>query len=575
MRSDSPAYEKILELLVGRGHFPKELPPVFTTSDLSQHVGGVLDAWEQGNVFARTTKNLLGHSSRKPKAGAYLYRIDETESELISKPKRGYERRNIHVTHPIPQVLLAQEIAANWRSLQRHLQRQKYSLDSIVVSSRAFRALQNIEFRAHRAKKSFISATSDWLVKTDISRFYPSIYTHSITWALYGKETVKTNRKTYSGSFGDRLDILVRACNRNQTIGIPIGPETSRIIAEVISARIDNSFYESEAAIGLDQSKIDRLQDDWFLGVESLEKAETVLSALIKSYRNYGLEINGSKTSIEHILGGSETAWISEIGSFLSHKTGQLSGKRLQELLSLSLRLQIQFPSEPVVNYALAIIEGKKLNKSDIEPLESFLLKSAIISPISNDVIARILINMDYQTGAISKERIKDRFETLVYRNLENGNHFEALWQIYALRGLKIPVTKKGIPELIEHYEGSSIPLVALDMKAAGLHPRKLPTETWESRINAADLKRAPLWLLAYESFRKGWLNDSKGRLSDPFLKSMSDRDIVFYDPKKNVPSSKSLTRKRWAARQVQNQSVLKLMNELRGFHIEFPWEDY
>ena len=72
-----------------------------------------------------------------------------------------------------------------------------------------------------------------------------------------------------------------------------------------------------------------------------------------------------------------------------------------------------------MVNYALAIIEGKKLARSDIEPLESFLLKSAIISPISNDVIARILVNMDYQTGAISKERIKYRFETLVYRNLK------------------------------------------------------------------------------------------------------------------------------------------------------------
>jgi len=100
-------------------------------------------------------------------------------------------------------------------------------------------------------------------------------------------------------ALADRLDILIRNCNRNQTIGIPIGPETSRVIAEIISSRIDDDFA---ADTDLNNKDIDRLQDDWFIGVSTFEEAEDVLSKIARLYRDYGLEINGSKTSINHIL---------------------------------------------------------------------------------------------------------------------------------------------------------------------------------------------------------------------------------------------------------------------------------
>jgi hypothetical protein len=216
------------------------------------------------------------------------------------------------------------------------------------------------------------------LVKTDLSRFYPTIYTHSIAWAAYGKERVKSNLKLYQGSLADRLDILVRTCNRNQTIGIPIGPETSRIIAEVISARIDAGFQGFMPDIPND--RVDRLQDDWFVGVSSLEHAERVLSSIAAIYRNYGLEINGNKTSIDHIIAASGTSWISEIGAFLSHDAGPIRAARLRELLSLSLRLQSDFPNEPVVNYVLSIVEAQHAASQDVEILESFLLKAAVIA---------------------------------------------------------------------------------------------------------------------------------------------------------------------------------------------------
>ncbi|MBB1249829.1 RNA-directed DNA polymerase [Rhizobium sp. G21] len=276
---------------------------------------------------------------------------------------------------------------------------RKYSKDEIIVSDTYDRSIKGINFLLHRAKKEYIESTADWLVKTDISRFYPSIYTHSIPWAAYGKEKVKSSIKMYEGSFADRLDVLVRACNRNQTVGLPIGPETSRILAEIISSRIDFQFSSDLPKLRVDA--VDRLQDDWMVGAGSLEEAEKILSVISACYRDYGLEINGTKTSITHILGSRLESWRSEISAFLSHRSGGLYGSRMQEFLSLCFRLQLASPGEPVMNYALGIIEGRKYARSDVQALESFLLKAAAVSPASMDRICRIIINIEYQMGVI------------------------------------------------------------------------------------------------------------------------------------------------------------------------------
>lgn len=48
---------------------------------------------------------------------------------------------------------------------------------------------------------------------TDIADCYPSIYTHSITWAMYGKEKVKNDENKCSGSLGDKIDKKYLECN--------------------------------------------------------------------------------------------------------------------------------------------------------------------------------------------------------------------------------------------------------------------------------------------------------------------------------------------------------------------------
>ena len=300
--------ENLKRALLSKGYFPRELPSVFTTVDFGEHATPILAEWESGNVFKqKQAKDFAKVRGKKFKGKSGFAKIPSAEPETISKPKKLYERRNIHITHPVPQALLVREIAQNWKTIQKWLSRQTFSEDEIVVSGAYERAIKGINFPLHRAKTGFIEAGADWLVKTDITRFYPSLYTHSIPWAAYGKEAVKGSLKTYEGSLADRLDVLVRSCNRNQTVGIPIGPETSRILAEIISSRIDHDFSEhflraSGDGKGIDPKTVDRLQDDWSVGTSSLEQAENILSVITRCYREYGLEINGAKTSVTHLM---------------------------------------------------------------------------------------------------------------------------------------------------------------------------------------------------------------------------------------------------------------------------------
>ena len=558
--------DDIQKALLSKGYFPKELPQTFTTADFGFHSAEILRDWQTAKVFS--THEKVGKTpAKKKRRDAYNYNVESAEAEVITKPKRGYERRNIHITHPVPQALLTRELSCNWRAVQKWLTKQAFSADEIRVSKDFERSIKGINFPLHRAKNAYLEATADWLVKTDITRFYPSIYTHSIPWAAYGKERVKAAMGSYKGSLADRLDVLVRACNRNQTIGIPIGPETSRILAEIISARIDVDFQERCSSINF--GSVDRLQDDWTIGVETLEKAENVLSVISTIYRAYGLDINGSKTSVQRIIASQQSAWTSEIGAFLSHRRGRVAGARLREFLNLCLRLQSQFASDPVINYALSVIESSMVQPSDVEVMESFLLKASVVAPNSIDRICRILLNLQHLTNRVSAARIVDRFLVLAERNLENGHLYEVIWLLHTIRGLKRPASSKRICELAEVTPSSALALVLLDINSKGLGFSSLPKAHWEAQISKESVLSDWTWLLGYEGFRHGWLSDTKLLMKAPFFKPMADRAVVFYDETKNIPTSKSAVAKRKMARQRENAEIRAMLKLIRGADFE------
>ena len=131
----------------------------------------------------------------------------------------------------------------------------------------------------------------------DIAGCFYHIYTHSIAWAIKGKPFAKSN--VGRASFENDFDTLMQHTNYNETNGIIVGPEISRIFAEIIlqSVDLDIMKYIKEQynyRLGHDY-EIRRYVDDSFIYAKSHEILENIHFAYQEKLAFYKLEINKSK----------------------------------------------------------------------------------------------------------------------------------------------------------------------------------------------------------------------------------------------------------------------------------------
>lgn len=537
-----------LSILSSKGYFPAGLPPTFTTRDFGQHIRSVLKDWGASGTIPPDYR-----------APAKLFSVKETEPENLSVPKGNRERRLLQIVHPISQAILNDLISRNWSTIHGWTSRNKYTYGDLDVSELTSRAIANPEFALHRAHKEAIVSVCNWITETDIARFYPSIYTHSISWAAYGKIEYKKDPKKYKNSLADQLDVAVRKCNRSQTVGIPIGPDSSRVIAEIVSSYVDSKVA---AATGLTRHEADRLQDDWLIGSKTLEEAESRLAAVIRAYQELGLDINGRKTGITHVANATYARWRSRLLNLRSG--GRLTGDRLGEFLRAAINEQIDDPSDSILPYVYAILIGAKFDWDDIPTVQSFVTRSVAVDPRVMDSACILLLNLNYEGFKLDQRRIAERFVPLLESSLEAGHTFEAIWALHLFRGLRYDLTATRVSELADANDGSAIKLVMLDLESIGLLA-KLPKKTWLKQIAASSLLD-PIWLLAYEGVRHGWLADPGGAIrANPILAPMFARNIQFYDPKRNVPRRTNLRRLRLARVQAAHQAVV------RGWFGDYP----
>lgn len=145
------------------------------------------------------------------------------------------------------------------------------------------------DYRYHRAEKKY-----NKLFKFDISNCFDSIYTHSIAWSILSKEYVKEYLKRQSTNFGDKFDKFMQNANFGETNGIIIGPEFSRIFAEIILQKIDKSVENNlrtrkeNILIYKKDYEIFRYVDDYFVFYNDEKAKEDIFSeykVLLKEYK--------------------------------------------------------------------------------------------------------------------------------------------------------------------------------------------------------------------------------------------------------------------------------------------------
>jgi len=131
----------------------------------------------------------------------------------------------------------------------------------------------------------------------DISKCFYHIYTHSITWAIKDKESAK--RDARKATFENSFDKLMQLANYNETNGIVVGPEISRIFAEILLQQIDlnvlNILENKKLKFGIDY-EIRRYVDDFFIFSNEEKTLDVILRTYKKELEFYKLYINSNKT---------------------------------------------------------------------------------------------------------------------------------------------------------------------------------------------------------------------------------------------------------------------------------------
>lgn len=131
---------------------------------------------------------------------------------------------------------------------------------------------------------------------TDISNFYPSIYTHSIPWALYGKDEVKNNLRTYMSSFGQGIDERIQKSQFNQTNGIHQGSILMDFISEIILGYIDLELSELLEENHINDYYIIRYRDDYRILSNSKRTIDLISKFLQQVLLTFNLNLGSSKT---------------------------------------------------------------------------------------------------------------------------------------------------------------------------------------------------------------------------------------------------------------------------------------
>lgn len=492
--------------LIKLGYIPKELPPPFESITFSDKIDIINTAW-----------NKKFSSLSKPRKQTYK----ESKWVAFSIPKVNLARRILNIPNPLHQSKLCKTIVDKWIEIQAIYAKSKISSSYPIEDTKKIRALVTKEsfgeFKSRRLNESFDNL---YEVKTDISRFYGTIYTHSIPWLVHTKATAKANRDNFN-LLGNALDRDLRNSNSGQTVGIPIGPDTSLIIAEIITCMMDEQIQNK-----LKNVKTFRFIDDYYLYCDSYADAEKAFKFMQSLLTEFQLDINEDKTLISKSPFAFDSKWSIELGKFTFREKAKTQLTDIERFVSLSLIHSNQNPKDSVLLFSIQVLRHIELFDTNWGTYESLVLKIAITEPRTLPVVTEILASNKHR---ISKDKIKCIIEKIIKINLPKGHNYEVAWALWLCVEFKIKLKNKMAEEIFASNDTISI-LIALDLKSQNLINTSLSTKSLLSELTPESLLNEN-WLLTYESIKKGWLTPLINPIdSNEYFKILLANGVYFYN---------------------------------------------
>lgn len=364
----------------------------------------------------------------------YPNKIPRTSSIDIIVDKNDRGLRRFSLIHPYIYIQLVNEIINEFKGFKERLMR-KSSVN--VYSIPMLNGKDNVssDFRHFSIiDPSSCFLTHSYILSTDIYNFYESIYTHSISWALHGKEIAKNNVRDFK-LLGNRLDKLFQNLHDGQTNGIPTGNILSDLVAELILKDIDILISATLKDLNVQAF---RFRDDYRFACKNKRDARAVCDrlALILN-REYGLTLNQNKTLIQTVERYRELCTRPEqlIELPFEDKTEiKIDWERLHRYVeeSRALNRKIKSAFDEHVEKLMFALDGDRRHlvkepSNDWAPLIFSSLIDCVDSGISSSSHTFLLI--DFVLSEVDDTVIKDNLiEELYNRFVDSYNENHKLW---------------------------------------------------------------------------------------------------------------------------------------------------
>lgn len=220
-----------------------------------------------------------------------------------------------------------------------------------------------------------------FLMKLDVARCFDSIYTHSIDWAMRGKQFSKEHLASQKKTFESSFDVAIRHGNWNETHGIPIGPEASRIFAEIVLQSADREIASSSPK-SLGSHVIKRYVDDYFVFANSQVDLDRIEAIVKKSLLELNLHLNDKKREVltrpfvsnvsvaRYEVAQAIDEFFNKTKFILNNDDGgdvRVIGRSHNALISRIRRLsvELEIPYERVASFSLSVIKRKMEDVQD------------------------------------------------------------------------------------------------------------------------------------------------------------------------------------------------------------------
>ena len=458
-----------------------------------------------------------------------MQRNNPLRAATYSASKRGLTRRMFSAIHPVTGHDMAEFVASRWQEIVDFCTQSDISYSYPQNEEHSDRAVTINSHPALEEERIKRLSSFRFIASTDIARFYHSVYTHSIPWAFHGKTLAKSDRQINSARvFFNRADGLIQNGQDGQTVGLPVGPDASRVFAELIATAIDLEFMKR--VDGINFSALRHVDDVW-IGTNSHADAEKALSRYREAIREFELDINENKTRILAEDFSFTHSWPSEVSrqiEFAINSPDSRAKDRLRSALEYCFSMVVRNGDDGILKYVLRYVDQDGLSNDHWDVIEPFLKRSAVHFGHTIDYVARILVWRQLSHNDLDINSWTRILGTILDKHGRLGNDSEVCWTIYAHHVLKIEISREIAARIVQNCGAFSVVALLHSVNAHLLHREvftdasiRLDTETDSGRF----------WPVFLEWKTMEWPRHQQLDLTNRTIEGLSQNGTYIYNP--------------------------------------------